>query len=160
MSSKYSSPKEQFNHHEFSNIGCDGGYKISLWVETPLEMVISPSLHPIKALAVANHGLPKMIGCPLEGSFDSMTMKSKGYSHEATSTIMSSRTPPDFTVVQSASSKMEGVGRRNCPNCKTSKTAVVIMLIEDPKSINVFSMVALFIITVTTKAPGFVYFAI
>ena len=55
---------------------------------------------------------------------------------------------------------MEGVGRINCPNCKTSKIAVVIMLIADPKSINVFSMVVVFIITVTTRVPGFVYFAI
>ena len=116
----------------FSIIGCAGGYKISLWVDNPLEMVISPS-HPIKTLAVANHGLPKMIGCPLEGSFDSMTMKSKRYSHEATDTIMSSRTPAGFTVVRSSSSKMEGVCRRNCPNYKTSKTAVVIILMDDPK---------------------------
>ena len=129
-------------------------------MENPLEIVISPSLHPIKAFAVANHGLPKMIGCPLEGSFDSMTIKSTGYSHEATDTTMSSRTPTGFTVVRSASSRMEGVGQRNCPNYKTSKTVVVIMLIADPKSINVFSMVVLFIITITNGAPGFVYFAI
>ena len=73
---------------------------------------------------------------------------------------MSSRIPAGFTVVRSASSRMEGVGQRNCPNCKTSKTVVVIMLIADPKSINVFSMVVLFIIIVTTRAPGFVYFVI
>ena len=45
-------------------------------------MVISPSLHPMKALVVSNHGLPNIIGCPLEGSFDSTPMKSTGYSHE------------------------------------------------------------------------------
>ena len=126
----------------------------------PLEIVISPSLHPIKAFAADNHGLPKIIGCPLEGSFDSMAIKSTWYSHEATDTIMSSRTPTIFTVVRSASSRMEGVGQRNCPNYKTSKNAVAIILIVDPKSINVFSMVVTFIITVTTGAPGFVYFAI
>ena len=123
-------------------------------------MVIFPSLHPIKALAVANHGLPKMIGCPLEGSFDSMTMKSTGYSHEAIDTIMSSRTLAGFTVVRSYSSKMEGVGRRNCPNCKPSKIAVVIILMADPISINVLSMAVLFIFTITIGAPVFVYFAI
>ena len=123
-------------------------------------MVISLSLHPIKALVVANHGLPKIIGCPLEVSFDSTAIKSTGYSHEATDTTMSSKTPVGFTVVQSASSRIEGVGQRICPNCKTSKTVVVIMLIEDPKSINVFSMTTLFIIIVTTGDPGFVYFAI
>ena len=73
---------------------------------------------------------------------------------------MSSRTPTGFTVVQSASSRMEGVGRRNCPNYKTPKTMVVLILIADPKSINVFSMAVLFIIIVTIGAPGFVYFAI
>ena len=133
---------------------------MSFSVDNPLEMVISPSLHPIKALTVANHGLPKMIGCPLEGSFDSMIVKSTGYSHEATDTIMSSKTPIDFIVVQSTSSKMEGVGRRNCPNCKNSKTAVVIILMADPKLINVLPMEVLFRTTVTTGAPGFVYFGI
>ena len=133
---------------------------MSLYVDNPLEIVISPSLHPIKAFVVANHGLPKIIGFPLEGSFDSTTIKSTGYSHEATDTKMSSRTPTGFTVVRSASSRMEGVGRRNYPNCKTYKTTVVIMLIADPKLINVFSMVMLFIIGVTTGAPGFVYFGI
>ena len=123
-------------------------------------MVISPSLHPIKALAVANHGLPKMIGCPLEGSFDSMTMKSTGYFYEATDTIMSSRTPACFTVVQSSSSKMEGVGQRNCPNCKNSKTVMVIILMDDPKSINGLLMAVLFMTILITGVPGFVYFAI
>ena len=124
-------------------------------------MVNSPSLHPIKEFAVANqYGLPRIIGCPLEGSFDSTTIKSTGYSHEDTDTTMSSRTPTGFIVVQFASSRMEGVGRRNCPYCKTSKTTVAIMLIADPKSINVFSMAVVFIIIVTTEAPRFVYFAI
>ena len=96
-------------------------------------MVISPSLHPIKVLAVDNHGLPKIIGCPLEGSFDSTTINSTRYSHEATDATMSSKTPACFTVARSASSRMERVGRRNCPNCKTYKTTMVIMLIADPK---------------------------
>ena len=144
----------------FSIIGCAGGYKISLCVENPLKIVISPSLHPIKPFAVANHGIPKIIGYPLEGYFDSMTINSTGYSHESTNTIMSSRTPAGFTVVWSSSSKMEAVGCRNCPNYKASKTMVVIISIVDPKSINVFYIEVLFIITVTTGAPGSVYFAI
>ena len=102
-------------------------------MDNPLEIVISPPLHPIKAFAVANHILTKIIGCPLDGSFDSMIIKLIGYSHEATDTIMSSRTPTGFTIVRSASSRMEGVGQRNCPNYKTSKTMVVIMLIENCK---------------------------
>ena len=102
-------------------------------MDNPLEMVISPSLHPMKALTVANHGIPSIIGCPLEGSFDSTTMKSTGYSHEATDTTISSKTLAGFTIVRSASSRMEGVGRRNYPNCKTSKTMMVIMLMEYPK---------------------------
>ena len=89
-----------------------------------------------------------------------MTIKSTGYSHEATDTTMPSRTPAGFTLVRSDSSRMEGVGQRNFPNCKTSKTTVLIMLIADPKSINVFSMVVFFIITVTTGVSGFGYFAI
>ena len=152
--------KEQFNHHEFLVIGCVGGYKISLCVDNPLEIVISPSLHPIKSFAVANHGLPKIIGCHLEGSFDSMTIKSTGYSHEAIDTIISSKTPVGLTVVQSSSSRIEGVGRRNCPNYKTSKIVVAIILIENPISISVFSMEMLFTITVTTSLPRFVYSAI
>ena len=129
-------------------------------MDNPLEIVISPSLHPIKSFAVANHGLPKIIGCPLERSFDSTTIKSIGYSHEATDTIMSSRTPVGFIVVHSTSSNMEGVGRRNCPNYKTFKIAVVIILMDDPKSINVLPMEVLFMIIATTGAPIFVYFAI
>ena len=73
---------------------------------------------------------------------------------------MSSRTLVGFTVVRSASPRMEGVGQRNCPNCKNSKTMVVITLMADHKSINVFSMAVVFIITVTIGAPGFVYFSI
>ena len=69
-------------------------------MDNPLEIVISgPSLHPIKEYAVANHGIHKIIGCPLEGSFDSKTITLTGYSHEATNTTMSSRTPAGFTVV-------------------------------------------------------------
>ena len=129
-------------------------------MDNPFEMVISASLHPIKALTVANHGLPKIIGCPLEGSFDSKTIKAKGYSHESTDTIIASNTPTCFTVVWYASSRIEVVGHRNCPNCKTYKTTVVIILIEDPKSISVFSMAVLFTIIVTTGMRGFVYFVI
>ena len=129
-------------------------------MHNPLEMVISLSLHPMKALAVENHGLPSIIGCPLEGSFDSTTMTSIGYSHEDTDTTMSSRTLTGFIVVRSVSSRIEGVGWRNCPGCKTYKTVVVIILIADPKSIRVFYMEILFTITVTIGLPGFVYFAI
>ena len=89
-----------------------------------------------------------------------MTIKSTGYSHEAIDTIMSSRTLVGFTVVRSYSSKMEGVGRRNCPNCKASKTTVFIILMVVHKLINVLPMVVLFKTIVTTGAPGFVYFAI
>ena len=78
---------------------------------------------------MANHGLPKIIGCPLEGSFNSKTIKEKGYSHEATDTIIAPNTPTGFTVVWYASSRIEVVGHRNCPNCKNSKTTVVIILI-------------------------------
>ena len=157
--SKYSCPEEKFNHHEFSVIGCAGGYEISLCVDNPLEIVISPSLHPIKAFAVANHGLPKIIVCPLEVSFDSTTINLTGYSHEATDTTISSRTPTGITLVRYASSRIEGVDQRNCPNCKTSKNTVVIVLIADPKSTSVFSMEILFTIIVTIGLPTFVYFA-
>ena len=129
-------------------------------MDNPLEIVISPSLHPIKEFTVANHVLPKIIGCPLEGSFDSMAIKLTGYYHEVTDTTMPSKTPTGFTVVRSASTKMEGVGRRNCPNYKTSKTTVVIILIDDPNSINVLLMVVLFMTTVTIGALGSIYFAI
>ena len=56
--------------------------------------------------------------------------------------------------------ELRGVGQRNGPKCKYYKTVVVIILMEDPKSISVFSMAVLFTITVTIGPPGFVYFAI
>ena len=94
----------------------------------------------------------------LEGSFDSTTMKSTGYSHESTDTTISSRTPAGFTVVRSASSRIERVGPKKCPNCKNYKYVVVIILIEYPISISVFYMEILFTKIVTTGLPGFVYF--
>jgi len=36
----------------------------------PLEMIISPTLHPIQALAISSQGLPRIMGCPLVGSLD------------------------------------------------------------------------------------------
>ena len=129
-------------------------------MDNPLEMVISLSLHPMKVLEVENHGIHIIIGFPLEGSFDYTNMKSTGYSNESTDTTMSSKTPAGFTIVRSTSSRIEGVSRRNCPNYKTSKTAVVIILIADPKSISVLYMEVLFTIMVTTGLLGFVYFVI
>ncbi len=71
---------------------------------------MSPSRHPMKALVVANQGLPKIIEWPLVGYFEWMTMKSIGYSHEANVTRMSSRMPINFMVVLSASVRTLGVG--------------------------------------------------
>ena len=87
-------------------------------------------------------------------------MKSTGYSHEAINTTMSSRTSIGFTVVWSASSRIQGVSWRNFPNYKIYKIAMVIIFISNPKSISVFSMEVLFMIKITTQLPRFVYFAI
>ena len=80
-------------------MGLADGYKTSLYEDRPLEMVISPSLNPIKALAVANHGRPKIIGFPQEGSFAWITMNSVGYFNEATITMTSSNNPAGFAIV-------------------------------------------------------------
>ena len=107
-----------------------------------------------------SHGLLRIIGCHLEGSFYYTTIKSMGYSHESTHRIISSNTLAGFTVVRFASSRIEEVGQRNCTNCKNSKNMVVIILIADPRSVSVFYIKILFTITVTNGLLEFVYFAI
>jgi len=49
----------------FATVGvCAAGYRVSCFLSVPHEMIILPDLHPMNASTVANHGLPRMIGCP------------------------------------------------------------------------------------------------
>ena len=73
---------------------------------------------------------------------------------------MSSITPAGCILVQSASSRIVGIGQKNYRNCKVSKNAVVIILIEYPRLISLFPMEILYTIAVTMGLPGFVYFSI
>jgi hypothetical protein len=133
---------------------------VSFWIESPFEMVISPSLQPINALVVANQGLPKMTGWTLVGSFEWMKRKSIGYSHEAKVTMISSKIPSGITLVLSASSKIVGVGLRRGCNCNFSKVVAVITLMNSPRSMRVFPMETSLMVMVTTGFPGFPYFVI
>ena len=130
---------------------------MSVCVDVPWEMHISPALHPMKALDVANQGLPRMTGCPFMGSLEEIMRKSTGYSQEATVTMRSSIAPIGLIGVRSASSKIVGVGRRRGPNCSNSIVCQVIMLMAAPKSIRVLPIKVLWIPIVTTGFPGLAY---
>jgi hypothetical protein len=132
---------------------------VRFWIDSPFEMVISPSLQPINALVVANQGLPIMTGGPLVGSFEWMTRKSTGYSHEAKVTMISSKIPSSITLVLSANSKMVGVGLRRGFNCNFSKVVAVITLMVAPVSMRVFPMETSLMVMVTIGFPRFPYFA-
>jgi hypothetical protein len=132
---------------------------VSFCIESPFEMVISPSLQPINALVVAKQGLPKIMGWPLVGSFEWMTRKSIGYSHEANVTMISSKIPSGITLALSANSKMVGVGLRRGFNYNSSKVVTVITLMATPRSMRVFPMETSLMVMVTTGFPGFPYFA-
>ena len=131
---------------------------VSLWIESPFDMVISPSLQSINSLVVANQGLPKITGWPLVVSFEWMTRKSTGYSHEAKLTMISSKIPSSITLVLSANSKMVGVGQRRGCKCNCSKVVAVITLMVSPRSMRVFPMETSLMVMVTTGFLGFPYF--
>lgn len=121
-------------------------------------MVISPSLQPINAFAMASQGLPKITGWPRAGSFEWMTRKSTGYSHEAKVTMTSSKIPSGITLILSTNSKMVGVGRRRGCNYNCSKVVAVITLMAAPRSMRVFLMGTSLVVMVTTGFHGFPYF--
>ena len=127
---------------------------IRLCREVPFDIVKIPSLHPMKALAVANQGLPNITRCSLIRSLVWSTRKSTGYSHEAIVTVMSSNAPTGLTVLLSANSKMVGVGLRRLYNCNFCKVVIDITLIASPKSTRVFPMGISLIQIVTTRFPG------
>jgi len=154
-SSQSSISYEHSSHHIFSMIGWASGYMVRFWIESPIEMVISPSLQPINALVVANQGIPKIMGCHLVGSFEWMTRKSIGYYHEAKVTMISSKVPSGITLVLSANSKIVGVGLRRGFSCNSSKVVTVITLMVAPRSMRVFPMETSLMVMVTTGFPGF-----
>jgi hypothetical protein len=132
---------------------------LSFYIESPFEMVISPSLHPINALAMANQSLPKIVGWPLVGSFELMTRKSTGYSHESKVTMISSKILSGIALVLSSNSKMVGVGLRRGFNCNFSKIVAVIKLMDAPRYMRVFPMETSLMVMATTGFLGFPYFS-
>ena len=56
------------------------GYNVSFFLESPCELVIFPSLHPMSAYVMVIQGLTKIRGYPLSLLFALRTMKSVGYS--------------------------------------------------------------------------------
>ena len=75
-------------------------------------MSILPDLHPMKASAVSNQGLPRISGCPRRLDFGCSTMKSTGYSQESKETVISSKTPSGVILDLSTYSKTIVVGLR------------------------------------------------
>jgi hypothetical protein len=132
---------------------------VIFFIESPFDMVISPSLQPINALAMANQGLPKITGCPLVGSFEWITRKSIGYSHEAKLTMISSNIPSGITFVLYANSKIVGVGLRRGFNCNSSKVVTVIKFMVSPRYMRVFPMETSLMGMVTMGFLEFPYFA-
>ena len=71
---------------------------------------MDPNLHIKHASDVANHGLPKINGCPPSYDLGCKTKKSAGYSQESTEMTRSSRIPSVLMVDLSAGSEIVGVG--------------------------------------------------
>ena len=62
FNSSSSSPKSSQTDVLKSGNGWAGGYKSNFFVAWPLDMVMFPDLQLIFALAIANHGQPRMTG--------------------------------------------------------------------------------------------------
>ena len=120
---------------------------------------MSPHLHPIKASAVASHGLLNTIGCPPDVDLGCNTNKSIGYSHESRDTISSSNTPSSLIRDRSANSSIVGLGRRlSMSNCWT--VCKVMVLMASPRSMRVFGIRVPRIEIVTIGFSGSPYFSI
>ena len=119
---------------------------------------MSPDLHHIKASAIASHGLPNTIVCPLDVDLGCNRNKSTGYSHESRDTISSSNTPSGMIRDRSANSSIVGVGRRlSMSNYWT--ICRVMALIATPRYMKVFGIRIPQIEMVTTGFPGSPYFS-
>lgn len=70
---------------------------------------MSPDLQPMKALAVANQGLPRINECPHKLFLGVKTMKSIEYSQESKDTQTSSNTPSGLITDLSTSCNKVGV---------------------------------------------------
>ena len=119
---------------------------------------MSPDLHPMKASAIASHGLPNTIGFPPDVDLGCSTNKSIGYYHESRDTISSSNTPSGLIRDRSANSSIVGVGRRLSMSnywivCK------VMALMDAPPSMRVFGMRIPQIEIVITGFSGSPYFS-
>lgn len=150
-------PKKSSKHRTFFVIGWDGGYKVIFLIEFPLEMAICLDLQSIRALTVANHGHPKIMGCRPEVDLGAMTKKLTIYSQESKERITSSNTPIGLTLDWSPNYRTIRVGVR-LGKCNISMVTVVIIFTTTPWSINVFSMGTYLTWVVTTRLPGLIYF--
>ena len=70
-----------------------GGYRVNLFFELPSAIYISPDLQLMKALVVANQGLPRMSGYPSRLFLEVNIIKSTRYSQESKDTEIYSNTP-------------------------------------------------------------------
>src|SRR5713101_2760430 len=89
-----------------SRLGRAGGYRVRFLVSIPSDIIIDPDRQLMQASAVANHGLPRINGCPPSCDFGCNTKKSAGYSHESTDITRSSKIPSGLMVDLSANSKI------------------------------------------------------
>lgn len=118
-----------------------------------------PDLHPMKASAMANHGLPRIKGWPPKLVFGCKIIKSTGYSQESKETIMYSSIPSGTTLDLSASSKLAVVGQI-FDSFKYFIVSIVMTFIAASRSINVLRNEKLLIEMVTIGIPGSIYFSI
>ena len=119
---------------------------------------MSPNMHPMKAFAIASHGLPNTTGWPPDVDLGWNTKKSTGYSHESRDTISSSNTPSGLIRDRSSNSSIVGVGQRlSMSNYWT--ICKVIALMASPRSMRVFGIRIPRIEMVTTGFPRSPYFS-
>jgi len=82
---------------------------VNFLVELPSEINISPDLQLIKASDIANHGLPRINGCPPKLFLKVKIIKSIGYSKEYKEIDTSSNTPSGLITDLSANYSNVGV---------------------------------------------------
>jgi len=88
------------------------GYRISFFMDAPLDIVISPYLQPTKALDVDRKGLSTITGWPSMVFFGLIINKSIGYYHKSRLTMTSSKTPTVLVLDLLANSSTVGMGWR------------------------------------------------
>jgi len=115
----------------------EGGYKVSFFITSPFDMVISLDLHRMKASVVANHGLRRITERPSMLVLGWINRKYTGYLQKSKVTSVSSRTPTGLTLNLSKSSSIMGVGQRVF-KCNVSMVKMVMIFIASLKLIKYF----------------------